>query len=113
MYRHSKENWVPDFMKRRPDVSMDTICECTLPLRGRYGSELSQHGRREQVALNLKLLWTAAWTLRKRRADRVDLNRRILRSRRPHTSDATSRPDCSLSPCSCWEVMRRRRNAEG
>jgi hypothetical protein len=25
MYRHSKENWVPDFMKRRPDVSMDTI----------------------------------------------------------------------------------------
>ena len=25
MYRHSKENWVPDFLKRRPDVSMDTI----------------------------------------------------------------------------------------
>jgi len=25
MYRHSKENWVPDFIKRRPDVSMDTI----------------------------------------------------------------------------------------
>ena len=25
MYRHSKENWAPDFMKRRPDVSMDTI----------------------------------------------------------------------------------------
>jgi hypothetical protein len=25
MYRHSKENWVPDFMKRRSDVSMDTI----------------------------------------------------------------------------------------
>ena len=25
MYRHSKENWVPDFMKRRPDVSPDTI----------------------------------------------------------------------------------------
>ena len=25
MYRHSKENWVPDFMKRRPDVSADTI----------------------------------------------------------------------------------------
>ncbi len=25
MYRHSKENWVPDFMKRRPDVSTDTI----------------------------------------------------------------------------------------
>src|ERR1700676_2866684 len=25
MYGHSKENWVPDFIKRRPDVSMDTI----------------------------------------------------------------------------------------
>ena len=25
MYRHSKENWVPDFMTRRPDVSIDTI----------------------------------------------------------------------------------------
>jgi hypothetical protein len=25
MYRHSKENWVPDFVKRRPDVSMETI----------------------------------------------------------------------------------------
>ena len=25
MYRHSTENWVPDFMKRRPDVSTDTI----------------------------------------------------------------------------------------
>ena len=25
MYRHSKENWVPDFMKGRPDVSMETI----------------------------------------------------------------------------------------
>ncbi len=25
MYRHSKDHWVPDFMKRRPDVSMDTI----------------------------------------------------------------------------------------
>ena len=25
MYRHGKENWVPDFMKRRPEVSMDTI----------------------------------------------------------------------------------------
>src|SRR5215475_491701 len=25
MYRHSKENWVPDFLQRRPDVSMDTI----------------------------------------------------------------------------------------
>jgi hypothetical protein len=25
MYRHAKENWVPDFMKRRPDVSTDTI----------------------------------------------------------------------------------------
>ena len=25
MYRHSKENWVPGFMKRRPDVSADTI----------------------------------------------------------------------------------------
>jgi pimeloyl-ACP methyl ester carboxylesterase len=25
MYRHSKDNWVPDFMKRRPDVSADTI----------------------------------------------------------------------------------------
>jgi len=25
MYRHGKENWVPDFMKRRPDVSIDTI----------------------------------------------------------------------------------------
>ena len=25
MYRHSKENWVPDFLKRRPDVSADTI----------------------------------------------------------------------------------------
>jgi len=25
MYRHSKENWVPDFMKRRPDVSADII----------------------------------------------------------------------------------------
>src|SRR6184192_3055738 len=25
MYRHSKENWVPDFLKRRPDVSTDTI----------------------------------------------------------------------------------------
>ena len=25
MYRHSKENWVPDFMKRRPDVSADMI----------------------------------------------------------------------------------------
>ena len=22
MYRHSKDNWVPDFMKRRPDASM-------------------------------------------------------------------------------------------
>src|SRR4051794_28396326 len=25
MYRHSKENWAPDFMKRRPDVSTDVI----------------------------------------------------------------------------------------
>ena len=25
MYRHSKENWVPDFIKGRPDVSTDTI----------------------------------------------------------------------------------------
>ena len=25
MYRHSQENWVPDFLKRRPDVSRDTI----------------------------------------------------------------------------------------
>jgi pimeloyl-ACP methyl ester carboxylesterase len=25
MYRHSSENWVPDFRKRRPDVSRDTI----------------------------------------------------------------------------------------
>jgi pimeloyl-ACP methyl ester carboxylesterase len=25
MYRHGKENWVPDFMKRRPEVSMDMI----------------------------------------------------------------------------------------
>jgi pimeloyl-ACP methyl ester carboxylesterase len=25
MYRHSKENWAPDFMKRRPDVSTDMI----------------------------------------------------------------------------------------
>ena len=25
MYRHSKDNWVPDFLKRRPDVSTDTI----------------------------------------------------------------------------------------
>jgi pimeloyl-ACP methyl ester carboxylesterase len=25
MYQHSKENWAPDFMKRRPDVSTDTI----------------------------------------------------------------------------------------
>ena len=25
MYRHSTENWVPDFMKRRPDVSTDMI----------------------------------------------------------------------------------------
>ena len=25
MYRHSQENWVPDFMKGRPDVSMETI----------------------------------------------------------------------------------------
>ncbi len=25
MYRHSKENWVPDFLKRRPDVSTETI----------------------------------------------------------------------------------------
>jgi len=25
MYRHSKDNWVPDFMKRRPDVSADTV----------------------------------------------------------------------------------------
>ena len=25
MYRHSKENWAPDFMKRRPDVSADMI----------------------------------------------------------------------------------------
>jgi hypothetical protein len=25
MYDHSKENWVPDFLKRRPDVSADTI----------------------------------------------------------------------------------------
>ncbi len=25
MYRHSMDNWAPDFMKRRPDVSMDTI----------------------------------------------------------------------------------------
>ena len=25
MYRHSKDNWVPDFIKRRPDVSADTI----------------------------------------------------------------------------------------
>src|SRR6266568_9511985 len=24
MYRHSKENWVPDFIKRRPDVTIDT-----------------------------------------------------------------------------------------
>ena len=25
MYRHSKENWVPDFLTRRPEVSTDTI----------------------------------------------------------------------------------------
>jgi pimeloyl-ACP methyl ester carboxylesterase len=25
MYRHSKDNWVPDFMKRRPDVSAEMI----------------------------------------------------------------------------------------
>ena len=25
MYRHSKDNWAPDFMKRHPDVSADTI----------------------------------------------------------------------------------------
>src|ERR1700730_19466704 len=25
MYRHSKENWVPDFIKRRPDASTDMI----------------------------------------------------------------------------------------
>ena len=25
MYRHGKENWVTDFMKRRPEVSVDTI----------------------------------------------------------------------------------------
>ena len=25
MYRHSQENWVPDFLKRRPDVSRDTL----------------------------------------------------------------------------------------
>jgi hypothetical protein len=25
MYRHSKENWAPDFMKRRTDVSTDVI----------------------------------------------------------------------------------------
>jgi pimeloyl-ACP methyl ester carboxylesterase len=25
MYRHGKENWVPDFLKRRPDVSPETI----------------------------------------------------------------------------------------
>ena len=25
MYRHSMDNWAPDFMKRRPDVSIDTI----------------------------------------------------------------------------------------
>jgi pimeloyl-ACP methyl ester carboxylesterase len=25
MYQHSKENWAPDFLQRRPDVSMDTI----------------------------------------------------------------------------------------
>src|ERR1700729_3016706 len=25
MYRHGKENWVPDFMKRRPEVSTDMI----------------------------------------------------------------------------------------
>src|SRR5208283_1639997 len=25
MYRHSKDNWVPDFIKGRPDVSSDTI----------------------------------------------------------------------------------------
>jgi pimeloyl-ACP methyl ester carboxylesterase len=25
MYRHSKDNWAPDFMKRRPDVSADAI----------------------------------------------------------------------------------------
>ena len=25
MYRHGKENWVPDFVKRRPDVSTDMI----------------------------------------------------------------------------------------
>ena len=25
MYRHDKENWIPDFMKRRPDMSTDMI----------------------------------------------------------------------------------------
>ena len=25
MYRHGKENWVTDFVKRRPEVSIDTI----------------------------------------------------------------------------------------
>ena len=25
MYRHSSENWAPDFLKRRPDVSRDAI----------------------------------------------------------------------------------------
>jgi pimeloyl-ACP methyl ester carboxylesterase len=25
MYRHGKENWVPDFLARQPDVTMDTI----------------------------------------------------------------------------------------
>jgi hypothetical protein len=25
MYRHSKENWVPEFLQRRPDVTIDMI----------------------------------------------------------------------------------------
>jgi hypothetical protein len=27
MYRHGKDNWEPDFLKRRPDVSPDTPVE--------------------------------------------------------------------------------------
>jgi hypothetical protein len=38
MYRHSKENWAPDFMKRRPDASTDTI-EKYLHKRGRSNRE--------------------------------------------------------------------------
>ena len=45
MYRHGKENWVPDFMKRRPEVSDNTIEIPAQPLRGSAGFPVQRVAR--------------------------------------------------------------------